>query len=174
MEKVLKVLVTGCTGYIGSHLCKVLFQAGHTVTGLDIEWNKHNDVSKYIHRMLIKDVTKLTIDEDYDAIVHLAGFISVEESMRRPSMYYGCNIGGTSALLNQFHFNKPHFIFASTAGCFDPISPYAKSKLAAEDVIRELAPNYTIFRFFNVAGKDRKSTRLNSSHVKRSRMPSSA
>ena len=152
MEKVLKVLVTGCTGYIGSHLCKVLFEAGHIVTGLDIEWNKHNDVSKYIHRMLIKDVTRHVIDEDYDAIVHLAGYISVEESVLRPSLYYGCNIGGTSQLLKQP--GNPHFIFASTAGAFDAQSPYARSKVAAEDIIKEKSKNYTIFRFFNVAGSN--------------------
>lgn len=152
MEKVLKILVTGATGYIGSHLCKVLYEAGHTITALDIEWHKHNDVMKYAHRILVKDVARLTIDEDYDAIVHLAGYISVEESMRRPSLYYGCNIGGTSNLLNQF--GNPHIIFASTAGAFDPQSPYARSKVAAEDIIKEKSNNYTIFRFFNVAGSN--------------------
>lgn len=154
MEKMLKVLVTGCTGYIGSHLCKVLFEAGHQITGLDIEWKKHNDVTRYCHRILIKDVTRHVIDEDYDVIVHLAGLIQVEESVALPTRYYATNLGGTVNMLRQGFNGQPHFIFASTAGAFDAQSPYARSKLAAEDVIKEQSDNYTIFRFFNVAGSD--------------------
>lgn len=154
MEKVLKVLITGVTGYIGSHLAKVLFEAGHHVVGLDIEWKKHNDVSRYCHRILIKDVTKHVCDEDYDVIVHLAGLIQVEESVAYPTKYYSTNLGGTVNMLRQNVNGEPHFIFASTAGAFDAQSPYARSKLAAEDVIKEKSKNYTIFRFFNVAGSD--------------------
>ena len=150
----LKVLVTGCTGYIGSHLCKVLFEAGHQITGLDIEWKKHNNVTRYCHRILIKDVTRHVIDEDYDVIVHLAGLIQVEESVALPTRYYATNLGGTVNMLRQGFNGQPHFIFASTAGAFDAQSPYARSKLAAEDVIKEQSDNYTIFRFFNVAGSD--------------------
>lgn len=154
MEKVLKVLITGVTGYIGSHLAKVLYEAGHHVVGLDIEWRKHNDVTKYCHRILIKDVTKHICDEDYDVIVHLAGLIQVEESVAHPTKYYATNLGGTVNMLRQNIDSEPHFIFASTAGAFDAQSPYARSKLAAEDVIKEKSKNYTIFRFFNVAGSD--------------------
>lgn len=154
MEKVLKVLITGVTGYIGSHLAKVLFEAGHHVTGLDIEWNKHNNVMKHCHRILVKDVTKHICDEDYDVIVHLAGLIQVEESVSHPTKYYSTNLGGTVNMLRQNINGEPHFIFASTAGAFDPANPYARSKIAAEDVIKEKSKNYTIFRFFNVAGSD--------------------
>jgi len=155
MEKMLKVLITGVTGYIGSHLAKVLFEAGHQITGLDIEWKKHNhDVTRYCQRILIKDVTKHVVDEDYDVIVHLAGLIQVEESVARPTKYYSANLGGTVNMLRQRINGEPHFIFASTAGAFDAQSPYARSKLAAEDVIKEQSRSYTIFRFFNVAGSD--------------------
>lgn len=154
MEKVLKVLITGVTGYIGSHLAKVLFEAGHHIVGLDLEWKKHNDVSRYCHRILIKDVTKHICDEDYDVIVHLAGLIQVEESVAHPTKYYSTNLGGTVNMLRQNINGQPHFIFASTAGAFDAQSPYARSKLAAEDVIKEKSKNYTILRFFNVAGSD--------------------
>jgi UDP-glucose 4-epimerase len=154
MEKMLKVLITGVTGYIGSHLAKVLFEAGHTITGLDVEWKKHNDVKRYCHRILIKDVTRHVIDEDYDVIVHLAGLIQVEESVVRPTQYYATNLGGTVNMLRQGWNGEPHFIFASTAGAFDAQSPYARSKLAAEDVIKEQSKKYTIFRFFNVAGSN--------------------
>jgi UDP-glucose 4-epimerase len=151
MEKMLKVLITGVTGYIGSTLAKILHSRGHDITGLDINWNQ-NDVSKYCNRILIKDVTKTMLDEDYDVIVHLAGLIQVEESVAKPSKYYGTNLGGTLNMLRQH--GSPHFIFASTAGAFDPANPYARSKIAAEDIIKEKSSNYTIFRFFNVAGSD--------------------
>ena len=150
----LKVLITGVTGYIGSHLAKVLYEAGHTITGLDTEWRKHNDVKRYCHRILIKDVTRHVIDDDYDVIVHLAGLIQVEESVVRPTTYYATNLGGTVNMLRQRINGEPHFIFASTAGAFDAQSPYARSKLAAEDIIKEQSKAYTIFRFFNVAGSD--------------------
>jgi len=154
MEKMLKVLITGVTGYIGSHLAKVLYEAGHHITGLDIEWKKHNNVTRYCHRILIKDVTKHICDEDYDVIIHLAGLIQVEESVAHPTKYYSVNLGGTVNMLRQNINGEPHFIFASTAGAFDAANPYARSKIAAEDVIKEKSNSYTIFRFFNVAGSD--------------------
>ena len=147
----LKILITGVTGYIGSTLAKILHSRGHEITGLDIRWDQ-NDVAKYCTRILVKDVTKTMLDEDYDVIVHLAGLIQVEESVIRPSKYYANNLGGTLNMLKQL--GNPHFIFASTAGAFDPQSPYARSKIAAEDIIKEKSDNYTIFRFFNVAGSD--------------------
>ena len=147
----MKVLITGVTGYIGSTLAKILHARGHDITGLDIKWDQ-NDVTKYCNRILIKDVTKTMLDEDYEVIVHLAGLIQVEESVAKPSKYYGTNLGGTLNILRQQ--GDPHFIFASTAGAFDPANPYARSKIAAEDIIKEKSNNYTIFRFFNVAGSD--------------------
>ena len=147
-----KVLVTGATGYIGSHVCKVLFERGYEVIGLDINLEQ-NDVSKWVTRLIFEDVRSVDLDESFDAIVHLAGVISVEESMTMPSHYYDTNLNGTMNMLSQID-KDTHFIFASTAGAFDAQSPYAKSKVAAEDVIKEQAEGYTIFRFFNVAGSD--------------------
>ena len=152
MNKKPKVLVTGCTGYIGSHVCKVLFERGYEVIGLDINLEQ-NDVSKWVDRIIFADVRGVDVDEKFDAIVHLAGVISVEESMSKPAYYYDTNLNGTMNMLSQID-KDTHFIFASTAGAFDPQSPYAKSKVAAEDVIKEQAEGYTIFRFFNVAGSD--------------------
>jgi len=159
----MKILITGVTGYIGSTLAKILFERGHHIVGLDIRWDQ-NDVMKYCHRILVKDVTKHITDEDYDVIVHLAGLIQVEESVMYPSKYYGTNLGGTLNMLRQQ--GEPHFIFASTAGAFDPANPYARSKIAAEDIIKEKSNNYTIFRFFNVAGSDGENRQVGrSSHL---------
>ena len=147
-----KILVTGCTGYIGSHVCKVLFERGYKVIGLDINPNQ-NDVSKWVTDFIQADVRNYTSYDEFSAVVHLAGVISVEESMSRPAHYYDTNLNGTLNMLGNID-QETHFIFASTAGAFDPQSPYAKSKVAAEDVIKEQAEGYTIFRFFNVAGSD--------------------
>lgn len=154
-EKKPNILVTGCTGYIGSHVCKVLFERGYEVIGLDIN-DEQNDVSAYVSRFIHADVRNyefLSYTDQFDAIVHLAGVISVEESVSMPTYYYDTNLNGTMHMLSQINYDT-HFIFASTAGAFDPQSPYAKSKVAAEDIIKEQAEGYTIFRFFNVAGSD--------------------
>ena len=147
-----KILVTGATGYIGSHVCKVLFERGYQVIGLDINLEQ-NDITNYVSKLIFADVRGVDLDEKFDAIVHLAGVISVEESTKMPTHYYDTNLNGTMNMLSQID-KDTHFIFASTAGAFDPQSPYAKSKVAAEDIIKEQAEGYTIFRFFNVAGSD--------------------
>lgn len=152
MMKKPKILVTGATGYIGSHVCKVLFDRGYEVIGLDIDLEQ-NDVSNYVSKLIHADVRNIQLTEKYDAIVHLAGVISVEESTKMPTYYYDTNLNGTMHLLGMIN-EDTHFIFASTAGAFDPQSPYAKSKVAAEDIIKEQTEKYTIFRFFNVAGSD--------------------
>ena len=143
--------MTGATGYIGSHVCRVLFERGYEVVGLDTN-DSQNDVTPYVSRFYCADVRTIQVPEQFSAVVHLAGLISVEESMDNPSSYYDNNLNGTYNILLQRL--APHFIFASTAGAFDPLSSYARSKVADEDIIKELAEGYTIFRFFNVAGSD--------------------
>jgi len=142
-------LVTGVNGYIGSHTAKALCEAGFQVFGVDIEESPNTKaVKKYLVHYWKHDAAKCI--GKYDVVVHCAGYISVAESMANPEKYYETNLHKTIQVLKNVECD--HFIFASTAGAFDPISPYAKSKVAAEDVIKQLASNYTIFRFFNVAG----------------------
>lgn len=147
----MKVLVTGATGYIGSHVCKILNERGHKVWGVDINPNQ-NDVSKYCTKFIEGDIIDLKRLGKFDAVVHLAGLISVEESTKKPSIYYYNNFCGTGQIIEQYP--DAHLIFASTAGAFNPQSPYATSKIACEDIIKEYCKKYTIFRFFNVAGSD--------------------
>ena len=149
----MKVLVTGATGYIGSHVCYKLKQQGHYVEGWDINFHGEcNDVS-FIDLFEKVDITNIMYNEQkFDAVVHLAGRSVVPQSLKEPSEYYRVNAMGTDHLLKKV--KTPNFIFASTSSAFEMASPYARSKVAAEDIIKEKANGYTIFRFFNVSGTD--------------------
>jgi UDP-glucose 4-epimerase len=148
----LKVLVTGATGYIGSHVCKNLKEHGHNVTGWDINIHgEYNDVLSFCDHFAHTDVTG-TIAGEYDAVVHLAGRSVVPQSLIEPTEYYRVNVMGTANVVSSIKTNN--VIFASTSSAWEMASPYARSKVAAEDVIKEKALGHTIFRFFNVSGTD--------------------
>ena len=150
----LKVLVTGSCGYIGSHIVQTLKEKGHTVYATD-RLDHGNDISRYVDRFFCWDIrqTLATVApalRSYDAVVHCAALVSVEESVQKPSDYYLTNTFGSVNVVRELEFSK--FVFASTGGAFAPVSPYAKSKVAAEEIIRELCPSHTVLRFFNVGG----------------------
>lgn len=145
-----KVLVTGNSGYIGSHLCKML-EEKYEVHGLDIQQPKH-PVKKFIEQ----DINRLFImEEEYDAVIHLAALVNVGESEKMPIPYYITNLNGTMNVINKV--KTKNFIFASTGAAQLCESAYGISKRAAEDVVRSYCTqhdpkDYTIFRFYNVIG----------------------
>lgn len=148
-----KILVTGATGYIGSHVCKILKEAGYWITGWDIHFHgEYNDVSRYCDIFAKNDITEKSIKGEYDAIVHLAGRSVVPQSLKEPSEYYRVNTFGTLNVIQ--NVGTDHLIFAGTSSSWALASPYARSKVGAEDIIKEKAKGYTIFRFFNVSGTD--------------------
>ena len=155
------VLVTGAGGYIGSHVCKALHDTGkYLVIGADVDWP--NNVDEYLDRKIqhfnICERThfmdsRIKMRDEFDVVVHCAAKVQVAESMLRPTMYYDVNVRGTQNLFDRIKTN--HFIFASSAGVLDPVSPYAISKLMCEHLIQEELPNNsTICRFSNVAGNN--------------------
>jgi UDP-glucose 4-epimerase len=73
-------------------------------------------------------------------------------------MYYTTNVFGTLNVVT--NIETDHFLFASTSSAWEMASPYAKSKVAAEDIIKEHSNGYTIFRFFNVSGTDGENGQL--------------
>jgi UDP-glucose 4-epimerase len=145
-----KVLITGSSGYIGSHLCKML--AGkYEVHGLDVNMPKEP-----VDRFYKQDINRIfDIDIEYDAVIHLAALVRVGESELSPIKYYITNLNGTMNIVNKI--KTKNFIFASTGAAQDCNSAYGISKRAAEDVVREYCTThretpYTIFRFYNVIG----------------------
>lgn len=148
-----KILITGSSGYIGSHLCKML-EGQYEIHGLDIK-EPLVPVSKFYNVDINRLFTIPDQTEPYHAVIHLAALVSVGESERMPIMYYITNLNGTMNVLNKVPSNN--FIFASTGAAALCESAYGISKRAAEDCVQEYCisrqpKNYTMFRFYNVIG----------------------
>jgi UDP-glucose 4-epimerase len=149
-----KVMITGCSGYIGSHLCKLL-EGKYEIHGLDI-----NDPIVPVSKFYKVDINRLfTIPdqtESYHAVIHLAALVNVGESEKMPIMYYITNMNGTMNVMNKIPTDN--FVFASTGAAALCESAYGISKRAAEDIVCEYFTRhrpevpYTMFRFYNVIG----------------------
>ena len=147
-----KVLITGSSGYIGSHLAKMLMATlKYEVHGLDI-----HEPEQVMHRFYQQDINRpFVLDEEFDCVIHLAALVRVGESEVTPIKYYITNLNGTMNVVNKI--KTKNFIFASTGAAQDCNSAYGISKRAAEDVVKEYCTThrptpYTIFRFYNVIG----------------------
>jgi UDP-glucose 4-epimerase len=150
-----KILITGNSGYIGSHLSQILVKDKTvTVHGLD----KHNPtilLDKFYKQNIIED-TDWHIKEEYDCVIHLAAEVAVGSSVITPALYYQTNILGTLNVLKKIKTKR--LVIASTGAAVELSSPYGISKRAMEDVVFEYCKNndipFTVFRFYNVIGSD--------------------
>ena len=163
----MKILVTGGTGYIGSHTVVELLTEGHEVTILD---NLSNSDKRVVDRIEAitgvrpdfeegdirnKDtLDKLFSDTAYDAVIHFAGLKAVGESVQKPLMYYENNIAGTVNLLKSMgEHGCKNIIFSSSATvygtpAFVPITeecpkgtctnPYGWTKSMIEQIMTDL------------------------------------
>jgi len=143
------VLITGSSGYIGSHLTKLLSKNYHVIA-LDLNPSKVS-IDNF-HQLDIRSIKSFPVK--VDTIVHLAALVQVNESLKDPLNYYSTNLFGTTNILNTIDCNN--FIFASTGTAEHCNHPYSISKRAAEDCVAHYChlynKNYTIFRFYNVIG----------------------
>ncbi len=162
----MKILVTGGAGYIGSHTCVELLNAGHEVVVVDDYSNSSvesiNRVKKItgkeieLHEVNLLDTKALSTvfdSNDIDAVIHFAAFKAVGESVSKPIEYYTNNLSGTLSLLNVMRdHNVKNIIFSSSATVYgspksNPIredfertftNPYGATKLMTEDILRDV------------------------------------
>jgi UDP-glucose 4-epimerase len=147
----MRVLVTGGAGYIGSVVAAFLIDNGHEVTTFDNLSNGHlSSVDKRSH-FILGDILKIEELEEamlgLEAVVHLAGKISVEESFKNSENYIQNNYEGTKNVLDAMKkSNIRKIVFSSTCAVYgaagnskinestiiSPISPYGDSKLKAD------------------------------------------
>jgi len=150
----MKILITGNSGYIGSHLTKILSSKNSfEIHGLD-KAEPNIPVFKYIWKD-IRDPGCWDEDE-YDCVIHLAAEVSVSRSVGNPILYYETNTIGTLNVLKNIRTKR--FIHASTGSAGPMNNPYGISKRAAEEIVDQYCKQhnipFTIFRFYNVTGTD--------------------
>ena len=162
----MKILVTGGTGYIGSHTVLELLEAGMDVTVIDNLSNSSQESLERVRKITGREVSFYPVDirdeeglrevfqkEKPDAVIHFAGLKAVGESVEIPLKYYDNNIGGTLTLL---HIMKEtgckNMVFSSSATVYgDPASvpiredfptsatnPYGRTKLMIENIMQDL------------------------------------
>jgi UDP-glucose 4-epimerase len=160
------ILITGGTGFIGSHTCVALDHAGHELLILDNLCNSHADVVDRLSKICgkrplfvhgdVRDANVLNrVFDEYciDAVVHFAGLKSVWESTVKPLEYYDTNVVGTLQLLAAMNrASVKTIVFSSSATIYgEPASvpvqenfdrsatnPYGRTKLIIEDVLADL------------------------------------
>jgi UDP-glucose-4-epimerase GalE len=171
------VLVTGGAGYIGSHVCKALAESGLTPVCYDTLEKGHRWAVRWgpLERGDIGDGVRL--DEAFGrhrprAIIHLAGYIEVGESVREPERYLHNNVTKTDALIDAaLRHGVEAFVFSSTCAVYGlpkaellseshtiaPMSPYAESKARVETALTGAGSRglrAASLRYFNAAGAD--------------------
>lgn len=169
MEKATKmsnVLVTGGAGYIGSHMCVELLEAGHEVVVVDNLSNSSARSLQAVQRIAERPLTFVEADlrdgdrldrlfnsHAIDSVIHFAGLKAVGESMAQPIRYYDNNVGGTLQLLGSMaRAEVKTLVFSSSATVYGipevspiaeetptrPINPYGRSKLHIENILMDL------------------------------------
>jgi UDP-glucose-4-epimerase GalE len=174
----MKILITGGAGYVGSACLRHIASRGHSVLAYDNLVEGHAAATGGNELVVgdIADTEKLTgVLKTFgaDAVMHFAAATCVGESVDDPEYHYRNNIGGTLSLLNAMRAaGVKRMLFSSTCATYgmatkipmsedtplDPFSPYARTKLAVEWMIRDFSAAYglgfTLLRYFNAAGAD--------------------
>jgi UDP-glucose 4-epimerase len=161
------ILLTGGTGYIGSHTVVELMAASYDVFIIDNFCNSKASVLDRIERIVGRrpgfaqidirdriDLRQLLADYRFDAVIHFAGLKAVEESVSKPLAYYDNNVSGSVALLEcMADAGLKTIVFSSSATVYgepasipiredfplSPVNPYGRSKLIIEEILRDTA-----------------------------------
>jgi UDP-glucose 4-epimerase len=167
VANIASILVTGGTGYIGSHTVVELLAAGHDVLIVDNLCNSKASVLDRIERIAgrrprfalidIRDraaLRQLFAQHRVDAVIHFAGLKAVGESVRQPLMYYDNNVSGSVVLFEcMIEAGVTTIVFSSSATVYGappsvqfredfplaPVNPYGRTKLMIEDILRDVA-----------------------------------
>ncbi len=166
-EDVMRILVTGGAGYIGSHTCLELLEAGHEVVVVDNLANSSETAIRRVEKITGKSIKFYKVDlldekgltevfdkEKVEAVIHFAGLKAVGESVRKPLEYYYNNITGTLKLCDVMRkHNVKNIIFSSSAtvyGCPEKVpvteetpkgtctNPYGWTKSMLEQILTDL------------------------------------
>ena len=182
----MKILVTGGTGYIGSHTVVELLNRGHEVLIVDNLINSKIEVLNHIktltHKTPIfykvdctckKELRKVFLENDFEAVIHFAGLKAVGESVEKPIEYYFNNLVSTLNVLQLMHdFKVRNIVFSSSATVYgtpkevplkesfprgETTNPYGTSKAMIEQIIEDFIianPTFkaVILRYFNPIG----------------------
>lgn len=160
------ILVTGGTGYIGSHTCVELLKNGYEVVIIDNLSNSSNDIVDRIKKITNKDLKfyfgdvsdkellrRIFTENKIDAVIHFAGYKAVGESVKLPLKYYDNNLYSTICLCEVMkEFSCKKIVFSSSATVYGipktlPIkedealsttNPYGTTKLMIEQILKDL------------------------------------
>ncbi len=161
------ILVTGGAGYIGSHTCVSLLEAGYQVVVVDNYSNSNPMALDRVRLITGRDLTAYPVDicdgealaqvfslHKIDAVIHFAGFKAVGESVEKPLEYYHNNIFGTLVLCRtMIDAGVKHIVFSSSATVYgmsgnvpfretaptSATNPYGRTKLFIEEILRDLS-----------------------------------
>ena len=172
------ILVTGGAGYIGSHACKALAQAGYIPVSLDNLSQGHREAVKW-GPLIVGDLADdglleaILSEHQISGVMHFAAFASVGESMTDPGKYFRNNLVNSVRLLDAMvktgvdkiilsstcsTYGTPQFMPISEKHPQEPVNPYGESKLCVEKAMRWYSKLHGIrvaaLRYFNAAGAD--------------------
>ena len=161
----MRVLVTGGAGYIGSHTCVELLEAGHEVFVVDNLCNGHEAALKRVQNITNCELQFMNVDiRDTNAldnifnsfkpkaVIHFAGLKAVGESVKDPLSYYDVNVGGSISLLSAMSkvgcdnivfsssatvYGKPEYLPYDEKHPTNPANPYGRTKLIVENIIND-------------------------------------